>query len=82
MSKAHYFAKKLKEAGFELENGGEFFHEFVTVSEKESGRALQALEEHDILGGLPLDDHRILWCCTEMNTKEEMDEAVRILKEV
>ena len=82
LSKAHYFAKRLGEAGFELENRGEFFHEFVTVSEKESGRALQALEEHGILGGLPLDDHRILWCCTEMNTKEEMDEAVRILKEV
>ena len=82
MSKAHYFAKRLGEAGFELENRGEFFHEFVTVSEKESGRALQALEGHGILGGLPLDDHRILWCCTEMNTKEEMDEAVRILKEV
>ena len=80
--KAHYFAKRLGEAGFELENRGGFFHEFVTVSEKESGRALQALEEHGILGGLPLDDHRILWCCTEMNTKEEMDEAVRILKEV
>ena len=82
LSKAHYFAKRLGEAGFELENRGGFFHEFVTVSEKESGRALQALEEHGILGGLPLDDHRILWCCTEMNTKEEMDEAVRILKEV
>ena len=29
-----------------------------------------------------LDDHRILWCCTEMNTKEDMDQVVRIVKEV
>lgn len=82
MSKAHYFAKQLAQAGYRTENPGEFFHEFVTVSETPSEKALRMLEAHDILGGLPLDDHRILWCCTEMNTKAEMDEAVRILKEV
>lgn len=65
-----------------LENKGEFFHEFVTVSEKCPCEALKALEEHGILGGYPLGNHRVLWCCTEMNTKEEMDEVVRILKEV
>lgn len=82
MSKAHYFAKQLAQAGYRTENPGEFFHEFVTVSETPSEKALRMLEAHDILGGLPLDDHRILWCCTEMNTKAEIDEAVRILKEV
>ena len=40
------------------------------------------LEAEDILGGYPLDEHRILWCCTEMNTKEEMDAVIRIVKEV
>lgn len=82
MSKAHYFAGRLAEAGYRLENKSEYFHEFVTVSDTPAALALEALKKHDILGGLPLDDHRILWCCTEMNTKEEMDEAVRILKEV
>ena len=82
MSKAHYFAKQLAQAGYRTENPGEFFHEFVTVSETPSEKALRMLEAHDILGGLPLDDHRILWCCTEMNTKAEMEEAGRILKEV
>ena len=42
----------------------------------------EALEARDILGGYPLDGRRILWCCTELNTKEEMDRAVRIVKEV
>ena len=54
----------------------------MTVSEIPSGKALEALEKQDILGGYPLDDHRILWCCTERNTKEEMDKVVQILKEV
>ncbi len=82
MSKAHYLARELDAIGYHLENTGDFFHEFVTVSETSSEAALQALEEKDILGGLPLDDHRILWCCTELNTKEQMDQVVSILKEV
>lgn len=81
-SKAHYLSEKLEEAGFHTENKGGFFHEFVTVSETPAEKALAALEEKGILGGYPLDDKRILWCCTEMNTKAEMDEVVRILKEV
>ena len=80
-SKAHYMAQKFAEAGFEIENG-EFFHEFVTKSDKSSDAILAALEEKGILGGLPLDDHRILWCCTEMNSKADIDEAVEIVKEV
>ncbi|MFR5583817.1 MAG: hypothetical protein ACLTLQ_08380 [[Clostridium] scindens] len=44
--------------------------------------ALKALKKKGILGGCPLDDRRILWCCTEMNSKEEIDETIRILKEV
>lgn len=81
-SKAHYLAARLEEAGYHVENQGEYFHEFVTSSEVSSEKALKALEENGILGGYPLDEHRILWCCTEMNTKDEMDEVVRILKEV
>ena len=81
-SKAHYLARELEKAGFTVENKTDFFHEFVTTSEIPSENVLAVLEAHDILGGYPLDEKRILWCCTEMNTKEEMDETVRILKEV
>ena len=79
-AKAHYLAEGLKDAGFALENKGEFFHEFVTTSDRASADVLKCLEEEGILGGYPLDNNRILWCCTEVNTKEEMDEVVRILK--
>lgn len=81
-SKAHYMAKQLEGAGCKVENKGEFFHEFVTVSEKPAEELLSALEKEGILGGYPLDEHRILWCCTEMNSKEDIDRAVAIVKEV
>lgn len=81
-SKAHYLSAELAKVGYQTENKGEFFHEFVTVSNVPAAKGLAALEEKGILGGFPLDEHRILWCCTEVNTKEEMDAVVQILKEV
>lgn len=81
-SKAHYLARELDAIGFKTKNRSEFFHEFVTTSDIPASKALKALEDKGILGGLPLDERRILWCCTELNTKDEMDEVVNILKEV
>ncbi|MCL2601955.1 MAG: hypothetical protein FWD91_03985 [Treponema sp.] len=40
------------------------------------------LEQHGILGGLPLPDGGILWCATEMNSIEEMDKLAALCKEV
>lgn len=81
-SKAHYLSKELETIGYHTENQGTFFHEFVTTSKVSAKETLDALEAHGILGGYPLDEHRILWCCTEVNTKEEMNDVIRILKEV
>ncbi|MBQ1367692.1 MAG: aminomethyl-transferring glycine dehydrogenase, partial [Firmicutes bacterium] len=81
MSKAHYLAEGLKKAGFALAFEGEFFHEFVTEG-KFSQTLLQKLDEKGILGGLPLGENRILWCCTEKNTREMMDEVIRTAEEV
>ena len=81
-SKAHYLSAELAKVGYQTVIKGEFFHEFETVSDVPTAKALAALEEKGILGGFPLDEHRILWCCTEVNTKEEMDAVVQILKEV
>jgi glycine dehydrogenase subunit 1 len=83
MSKAHYLAAKLCELeGFELAYTGEFFNEFVTTCKSSVDKVLYTLEQRGILGGYPLDNGHILWCVTEMNTKEEMDSLVNILKEV
>ena len=82
MSKAKYMSEKLSEVGQKLKYDKEFFNEFVTISEAPVRSVLKALEDNGILGGYPLSDNEILWCCTEMNSKEEIDKVVEILKEV
>jgi glycine dehydrogenase subunit 1 len=86
MSKAHYLASQLCELdGFDLVYAGEYFNEFVTTCKGSVDKVLSKLEERGILGGYPLtgaNSGHILWCATEMNTKEEIDSLVNILKEV
>ena len=84
MSKARYMAEKLDEIGYNLVFKKEFFNEFVTGSKLPVKKVMQILEAEGILGGYPLSADKegmILWCCTEMNTKEEIDRVVSILKE-
>lgn len=91
MSKAHYLANRLCELdGYKMVYKGEFFHEFVTSTSKDVDKVLKALEDRGILGGYPLGDNsynkenkgEILWCATEVNTKDEIDRLIQILKEV
>ncbi len=42
---------------------------------------LAALAKEGILGGLPVKEG-VLWCVTEKATKEALDKAVAIVKEV
>ncbi len=59
-----------------------FFHEFVTRTPAGlAEKALKALEEKGILGGLPVDGG-ILWCATERNTKQQIDALVETVKAV
>ncbi len=81
MSKAHYLAKRLCEIpGVSLPYEGDFFHEFFSRVPVPARRILQALEERNILGGLPLGDG-ILWCVTETVSRGRLDETVEIVKE-
>ena len=61
----------------------EFFHEFVTETACPNCRKkiLDALAEKNILGGAEVDGG-ILWCVTELVSKEKLDEVVAIVKEV
>lgn len=81
MSKAHYLADGLKKLGLQCMYPQPFFHEFLTACPVQPEKLLNALAKHDILGGLPVQGG-ILWCVTEMVTKEEMDKAVAIVGEV
>ena len=80
MSKAHYFAGELEKIGLPRVHSGEYFHEFVTKC-GDPEIVLRALDENDILGGLPVAGG-ILWCVTELVSKEELDRAAAIIKEV
>lgn len=82
LSKAHYLKEQLCESGLQAKYSHPFFHEFVTTSKVPAGKILAALEEKGILGGLPLNEYEILWCATEKNTREEMDQAAAVVKEV
>ncbi|MDR3076790.1 MAG: aminomethyl-transferring glycine dehydrogenase subunit GcvPA [Synergistaceae bacterium] len=81
-AKAHYAASAISAVpGFEMAHEGEFFHEFVTKCPAEHERVLEELERRGILGGLPVNDG-LLWCVTEMNTKDEIDGLASVLKGV
>jgi glycine dehydrogenase subunit 1 len=78
-AKAVYAAKLISRIpGYSLVYDGDFFHEFVTRG-PDTGKTLALLEEHGILGGYPVSENELLWCVTETNTKEEIDELCRIL---
>ena len=81
MAKAHYLCRKLCEIdGVTLVYRGEFFHEFVTTLPHRD-EVLKALEDAGILGGLPVEEG-VLWCATEKQSREELDRAAEIVKEV
>jgi glycine dehydrogenase subunit 1 len=79
-AKAVYAAKRISAiGGFPLIYSGGFFNEFVTGCPN-AETTLGLLEDHGILGGYPLPGGRILWCVTELNTKEEIDVLVSVLE--
>lgn len=80
-SNAHYLAEELSKLGFKVLTNKEFFNEFITDSPIPSAELEKALSAKGILSGLPVDKG-IIWCCTELNTKEEVDELVSAVKEV
>lgn len=68
--------------GFRLKYDGEFFNEFVIESDVDTAKIVDKLQKRGILAGLPLSDKDMLWCVTEMNTKDDIDEVVNVLREV
>ncbi len=79
---AHYFAAELsKIPGFQVLGSRPFFHEFVASAPVPAEAINKALAAKGILGGLPVEGG-ILWCCTELTTKADLDEALAIIREV
>jgi len=89
--KAHYAADQIsKLSGYELVTKGNFFNEFVVrCSDSRPIEKVQAaFSAAGILGGYPLAKHYpeyadcLLFCCTETNTREDIDQLVEVLSRV
>ncbi len=81
MKYARYLKDKLIETGhFSEVYSSEFAYEFVLKTDLEAHKLESYLAKHNILSGLVLDDEHILWCATEMSTKDNIDELAQLIK--
>ncbi len=67
---AHALSRMLNGKGIRTLNKN-FFNEFV-IEVADADTHLKKLKEAGILGGIKLDDRRVLVCTTEINTEEEI----------
>ena len=77
---AHKLSEKLSDIGIKTVNKN-FFNEFV-IEVKDSDKTLEILEENGILGGIKLDNNKILVAATEMITDEDIDNYVNAVAKV
>ncbi|MBI4199598.1 MAG: aminomethyl-transferring glycine dehydrogenase subunit GcvPA [Chloroflexi bacterium] len=84
--KAHYAASLVQRVpGYSLPLQGTFFREFVVQCPRPPAEINQALLERGILGGLDIS-HLVpqgwLLCVTELNSRREIEDLVRVLREL
>jgi len=85
LQKANYLADKLKEAGFEILFDKPFYNEFV-VKVKDAKKVNRELLKNNIIGGFDLSNYYpklkncLLFCVTELNTKEDIDKLIEVIK--
>jgi glycine dehydrogenase subunit 1 len=89
VQKAHYAFRQITAIpGFEPAFSGPFFDEFVIKCPASLSKLEQHFMQAGIIGGYPLAesypgmDNAMLFCVTEMRTKEDIDLLVSVLKEV
>lgn len=87
--KAHYAATELSKInGFSVKFDEPFFHEFVLSCPKPASEVNQYLLDHGMLGGYDLGNdypdlqNHLLIAVTEMNSKEDIDSLIDLLKEM
>ena len=83
LAKAAYAAKEFSKKGKVLFKGAPRFNEFVVQTAKDPYEINNCLLEKKMIGGFPLKKfypelgNAALWCCTELNTREQIDTAVQ-----
>ncbi len=83
LAKASYDANQFAKKSKLLFPGAPRFNEFVIESKEDPHQINDRLLQKKTIGGFPLDKfypelaRASLWCCTELNTKEQIDTAVQ-----
>ncbi len=77
---AHYLKEELCKIKDVICDDNLFFNEFITTG-IDGVKLNEKLSEHSILGPLELDG-KLLWCATELNSKQDIDKVVKIASEV
>ena len=83
LAKAAYAAAQFGRRGKILFPGAPRFNEFVVQTQESPQEINNRLLEKKMIGGFPLSWHypelgnAQLWCCTELNSKEQIDAAVQ-----
>jgi glycine dehydrogenase subunit 1 len=81
-SRAHLLHNKLKNMGFEPLNKKPFYNEFIMKAPSRSLENISSnLLKNGILGSLNFAEDKMLICCTEMNTVQDIESYVSIIKE-
>ncbi len=87
LAKARYAAQQFSSAGAEvLFSASPRFNEFVLKTTESAEQVNAQLLEQKVIGGLPLArwypelGNASLWCVTELNKREQIDQAASLLK--
>jgi glycine cleavage system P protein (glycine dehydrogenase) subunit 1 len=82
LAKAAYATGEFAKKGKVLFQGAPRFNEFVVQTKEDPYKINDRLLDQKMIGGFPLNrfypelGNAALWCCTELNTKEQIDAAV------
>ena len=84
--KAHFAASLIGQIpGYSIPLEGTFFREFVVECPRPPSEISDRLIEHGIIGGLDVSDqipNGMLVCCTEVNSRDEIEGLAKALAEV
>jgi glycine dehydrogenase subunit 1 len=87
LAKSHYACQQWTQVpGVRAVFSAPFFNEFVLQTKMPAEELQQALLRQNIVGGLPIEKwfpelgHASLWCVTETKTKEDIDQAAKVLR--
>lgn len=80
--RAHLLHQKLLDIGFKPANIDYFYNEFTVKVPDHSNTKdiLSKMLENNIVGGVGLDDNKILVCCTEKNSVEDIDKYISVVR--